>query len=42
MEDYEQNQKIISLPCRHHFDKDCITIWLNKHKTCPVCKVEVA
>jgi len=27
--------------CRHIFCNICITTWLEKHKTCPVCKIEL-
>jgi hypothetical protein len=26
------------LKCKHAYCDDCITIWLKKHKNCPVCK----
>ena len=41
MDDYKNGEKIVYLPCKHHFDKHCIAIWLTKHKTCPICRVEI-
>ena len=27
--------------CKHKFCNDCISVWLNDHKTCPICKIEI-
>jgi Ring finger domain len=29
------------LSCKHSFCNDCISTWLNKHRTCPICKKDV-
>ncbi|CCE61475.1 hypothetical protein TPHA_0A03990 [Tetrapisispora phaffii CBS 4417] len=30
---------IAQLPhCGHHFDFECISIWLSKNETCPICR----
>ena len=30
-------QEIVTLPCFHFFHGNCISKWLNKKRTCPVC-----
>lgn len=33
---------VAQLPhCHHHFDFECISIWLSKNKTCPMCRDDV-
>jgi len=34
----EQQQKIITLPCNHHFHQGCINEWLKSVRNCPMCK----
>ncbi|KAL9949306.1 hypothetical protein D7B24_005555 [Verticillium nonalfalfae] len=40
LETLEDSDLIRTLPCRHIYHSECITQWfLNKHDTCPLCKV---
>ncbi|CCH62855.1 hypothetical protein TBLA_0I01960 [Henningerozyma blattae CBS 6284] len=33
---------IIELPnCKHYFDLECITLWLQKNSSCPICRNDV-
>ncbi|XP_010933875.1 E3 ubiquitin ligase BIG BROTHER-related [Elaeis guineensis] len=38
---YKNRDKLITLPCQHHYHKTCISKWLKINKACPVCNVEV-
>lgn len=31
----------IYTPCRHLYCKDCITLWLENHKSCPYCRNKI-
>lgn len=37
----EDNEKKTILLCSHSYHASCITIWREKHITCPVCRVEM-
>lgn len=28
--------------CKHKFCNTCISTWLSKHKTCPICKIDLS
>jgi len=37
-EEYNNNDKVIALPCLHFFHTDCIKDWFSGQNTCPNCK----
>lgn len=40
--EYEEEEKLVALPCEHPYHADCITKWLQIKKTCPICSTEVS
>lgn len=36
-----QNPNTLTLICNHKFHNNCITKWLDRHNTCPLCRREV-
>lgn len=40
--EFETDQDIVELPCKHIFDKEAIIKWLeNENATCPVCRINL-
>lgn len=39
--EYIDDEILKILQCKHLFHPECLGTWLNKEKTCPVCKNEV-
>jgi len=39
-EDYIENESLRVLKCNHYFHINCVNDWLNKNKSCPICRNE--
>lgn len=39
--EYEPNEIVRFLPCKHHFHKDCVDVWLRLDKACCLCKQDI-
>jgi len=40
-DDYNEGDRILNLPCKHTFHKNCVTKWLTMHNSCPMCRMSV-
>lgn len=40
-DEFELEQEVIPLPCKHAFHSGCILQWLKTSNTCPVCRYEL-
>ncbi|KAL4640436.1 RING finger protein 150-like [Arapaima gigas] len=41
IEGYKPNDVVRILPCKHVFHKNCVDPWLQDHRTCPMCKMNI-
>lgn len=39
--EYEVGDKLLMLPCFHQIHEECVSQWLARSTTCPVCKTDV-
>ena len=43
IEDYQSNEDLIYLDCKHYFHRDCIKKWLLESSSkCPICRKQVS
>ena len=40
--EFEDGEAVRTLPCFHSYHAECIDRWLGTHRTCPICKFEIA
>jgi len=40
-EEMIENETVLKLACRHTYHQQCVTNWLLKHNTCPLCRLEM-
>jgi hypothetical protein len=38
---FSDNNKGYELKCEHIFHKDCIKEWMERSKTCPICRIDI-
>lgn len=39
--EFERDDEVRLLPCKHYYHPECVGEWLKHNKTCPVCSKEV-
>jgi hypothetical protein len=38
---FETNDVVTQTSCRHNFHLDCLLPWLEKRRTCPICRADL-
>ena len=41
LSNFENNEKIVELPCKHKYHENCIKPWLENTRVCPLCRDNV-
>ncbi|KAF5295120.1 hypothetical protein FQA39_LY13271 [Lamprigera yunnana] len=41
LKEYEKDETINIMPCKHKFHSECIKAWLEKTNSCPLCRHEL-
>mmetsp|Transcript_28656 Transcript_28656/g.52165 ORF Transcript_28656/g.52165 Transcript_28656/m.52165 type:complete len:304 (-) Transcript_28656:210-1121(-) len=42
LQEYSAGEELLRLPCMHLFHCNCVTPWLHKSYTCPVCQTDIS
>ncbi|KAK3270826.1 hypothetical protein CYMTET_20793 [Cymbomonas tetramitiformis] len=42
LEEFEELEMYCELPCKHNFHHECIRLWFQRERVCPLCKQDVA
>ena len=41
LDEFKLKDKLRCLPCKHFFHDICITDWLKRNETCPLCRKDI-
>ncbi|CAA7013667.1 unnamed protein product [Microthlaspi erraticum] len=41
LEEFHNGARLVTLPCGHDFDDDCIVKWFERSHVCPLCRYEL-
>jgi len=42
LNEFKLAEKVVLLPCLEYFHFDCISPWIEKHQTCPTCRLNIS
>jgi hypothetical protein len=40
-DDYDDNSMVLKTECMHHFHEECLKKWIERNKTCPICRTDI-
>jgi len=40
-EQWTEGKQVVTMPCKHSFDEECLLPWLEIHNSCPTCRYEI-
>ena len=41
LSEYEEGDKLVSLPCKHVYHEDCVSSWTERNTRCPLCNLDL-